>query len=51
MRKFEKELAKYVQESAKKVIKYSVGKSFLIGVYEKEIPVEVKNWVRRQKGK
>lgn len=49
MWKFEKELAKYVQESAKKVVKNSVGKSFLLGVYEKKIPVEVKNWVKRQK--
>ena len=50
MGKFKKELAKHVQETAKKIVKYSVGKSFVIGVYEKEIPVEVRNWVRRQKG-
>ncbi|HIY63263.1 MAG TPA: hypothetical protein H9730_07320 [Candidatus Mediterraneibacter stercoripullorum] len=49
MWKFEKELAKKVQETAKNVVKNSVGKSIFLGAYEKKIPVEVKNWVKRQK--
>lgn len=41
--------AEMIQKVAKKVVYASVGKSFPILMYEKEIPAEVQKWVREQR--
>lgn len=51
MEGFEMKLAKYVQSVAKNVVKNSVGKSIFVGVYEKELPSDVKTWIKEQKKK